>query len=297
MKPRVYGPFPYSPIIRRPKLTWPNDARLALWIIPNVEFFSLEERPAGYGAAAKIPDVVMWSERDYGNRVGVWRLMEVLDRYDIRGSVALNSLLCDHHPVIIEEGNKRKWEWMGHNESNTRRLNEAPPGEEAQIIKRTFATIERAAGTRPKGWLSSGLQETWDSLDLLAAEGCQYVCDWCNDDQPYIMHLDGGRRLISVPYPQQTNDKPAYERMYVSPGEFRDMICRTFDVLYREGADSGRVLPIALHPYISGVPHRIGALDAALEYICRHEGVWRATGAEIAEFYLSPAAAAHRGEM
>jgi peptidoglycan/xylan/chitin deacetylase (PgdA/CDA1 family) len=296
MKPRSYGPFPYSPIIRRPKLTWPDGARVALWVIPNIEFFSLEERPGGYGAASKIPDVVMWSERDYGNRIGVWRLMEVLDRYGIRGSVALNSLLCDHHPVIIEEGNKRKWEWMGHNESNTRRLNEAPPGEEAPIIKRTFATIERAAGTRPKGWLSSGLQETWESLDLLAAEGCQYVCDWCNDDQPYIMHLDGGRRLVSVPYPQQTNDKPAYERMYVSPGEFRDMICRTFDVLYREGADSGRVLPIALHPYISGVPHRIGALDAALEYICRHEGVWRATGAEIAEFYLSPAAAAHRGD-
>jgi peptidoglycan/xylan/chitin deacetylase (PgdA/CDA1 family) len=296
MKPRPYGPFPYSPIIHRPKLTWPNGARVALWVIPNIEFFSLEERPAGYGAAAKIPDVVMWSDRDYGNRVGVWRLMDVLDRYGIRGSVALNSLLCDHHPVIIEEGNKRNWEWMGHNESNTRRLNEAPPGEEAGIIKRTLAAIERATGMRPQGWLSSGLQETWDSLDLLAAEGCRYVCDWCNDDQPYIMHLDGGRHLVSVPYPQQTNDKPAYERMYVSPPEFRDMICRTFDVLYREGADSGRVLPIALHPYISGVPHRIGALDAALEYICRHEGVWRATGAEIAEFYVSPAGAAHRGE-
>jgi peptidoglycan/xylan/chitin deacetylase (PgdA/CDA1 family) len=295
MKPRPYGPFPYSPIIRRPRLAWPNGARIALWVIPNIEFFSLEERPGGYGAGGKIPDVVMWSDRDYGNRVGVWRLMEVLDRYGIRGSVALNSLLCDHHPVIIEEGNKRKWEWMGHNESNTRRLNEAPPGEEAQIIKRTFATIERASGARPQGWLSSGLQETWDSLDLLAAEGCRYVCDWCNDDQPYMMHLDGGRSLVSVPYPQQTNDKPAYERMYVSPPEFRDMICRTFDVLYREGAESGRVLPIALHPYISGMPHRIGALDAALEYICRHEGVWRATGAEIAEFYLSPAAAAHRG--
>ena len=296
MKPRAYGPFPYAPIIRRPKLTWPGEARVALWVIPNIEFFSLEERPAGYGAAARIPDVVMWSDRDYGNRVGVWRLMEVLDRYKIRASVALNSLLCDHHPVIIEEGNKRKWEWMGHNESNTRRLNEAPPGEEAQIINRTFATIERATGMRPKGWLSSGLQETWDSLDLLAAEGCRYVCDWCNDDQPYIMHLDGGCRLVSVPYPQQTNDKPAYERMYVSPSEFRDMICRTFDVLYREGADSGRVLSIALHPYISGVPHRIGALDAAFEYICRHEGVWRTTGAEIAEFYLSPAAAVHRGD-
>src|ERR1700674_5424349 len=179
MKPRAYGPFPYSPIIRRPKLNWPNGARLALWVIPNIEYFSLEERPGGYGGTAKIPDVVMWSERDYGNRVGVWRMMEVLDRYAIRGTVALNSLLCDHHPVIIEEGNKRKWEWIGHNESNTRRLNEAAPGEEAGIIKRTFATIKRAAGAPPKGWLSSGLQETWDTLDyaLLAKPAIKTIAD------------------------------------------------------------------------------------------------------------------------
>ena len=194
MKPRAYGPFPYSPIIRRPKLTWPNGARVALWVIPNIEFFSLEERPGGYGGAGKIPDVVMWSERDYGNRVGVWRLMEVLDRYGIRGTVALNSNLCAEHPVIMEEGMKRKWEWMGHNESNTRRLNDAPPGEEANIIKRTLATIEEATGTRPAGWLSSGLQESWDTVDLLAANGCEYVADWCNDDQPYVMNLDEDAR-------------------------------------------------------------------------------------------------------
>ena len=115
----------------------------------------------------------MWSERDYGNRVGVWRLMEVLDRYGIRATVALNSLVCDHHPVIIEEGRRRQWEWMGHNETNTRRLNEAAAGEEAQIIRRTFDTLRRATGAAPKGWLSSGLQETWETLDLLAAAGGQ----------------------------------------------------------------------------------------------------------------------------
>jgi peptidoglycan/xylan/chitin deacetylase (PgdA/CDA1 family) len=229
----------------------------------------------------------MWSERDYGNRIGIWRMMEVLDRYGIRGSVALNANLCDAHPIILEEGNKRNWEWMGHNESNTRRLNEAPPGEEANIIRRTFETISRATRKPVKGWLSSGLQQTWDTLDLLAAQGCVYQCDWCNDDQPYVMKLDGGKQILSVPYPQQCNDKPAYERMLVTPDEFKDMICRTFDVLYREGEKSGRVLPIALHPYISGVPHRIGALDAALEYICRHPGVWLTTGAEIAEHYLA----------
>ncbi len=145
MKPRSYGPFPYSPIIDRPKLEWPNGAHVALWIIPNIEYFSLEERPGGYGGHGKIPDVVMWSERDYGNRVGVFRIMDTLDRYGIRGTVALNSNLCAEHPQIIAEGNKRKWEWIGHNESNTRRLNEAPPGEEINIIRRTLETIGKAA--------------------------------------------------------------------------------------------------------------------------------------------------------
>jgi allantoinase len=231
--------------------------------------------------------VVMWSERDYGNRVGVFRLMEVLDRHGIRGTVALNSNLCAEHPAIMEEGIKRKWEWMGHNESNTRRLNDAPPGEEANIIKRTLATIGQCTGTRPAGWLSSGLQETWDTVDLLAANGCEYVADWCNDDQPYVMSLDDGRSLVSVPYSMQLNDKSAIERRFVSADGFRQMICDQFDVLYREGAESGRVMAIAIHPYLIGVPHRIGAFDRALEYICSHQRVWKATGAEIARHYLA----------
>ena len=289
MKPSPYGPFPYSPITDRPRLRWPGDAQVAFWVIPNIEFFSLMEKvPAGSGGpGTPVPDIPSWSARDYGNRVGVFRLMQVLNRYGVRGTVALNSDLCAHHPEIIAEGQKLGWEWIGHCESNTRRLNEAPPGEEAGIVHRTLATIAQATGTRPVGWLGSGLQETWGTPDLLAAQGCEYVCDWTNDDQPYLMNLDGGRRLVSVPYSQQTNDKPAYERMLCTPDEFDQMIRRTFDVLYREGAESGRVMAIALHPYITGVPHRIGALDAALEYICRHAGVWRATGSEIAEHFLA----------
>jgi allantoinase len=291
MKPAPYGPFPYSPIIRRPPLIWPDGARVALWIIPNIEFFSLAEKvpAAAGGSGAPVPDVPAWSVRDYGNRVGVFRLMGVLDRYGIRATVALNSELCAQHPEIIEEGNRRRWEWMGHNESNTRRLNEAAPGEEAGIIHRALATIERAAGTRPVGWLGSGLQETWDTLDLLAAEGCEYVGDWVNDDQPYAMTLDGGRWIVAMPYSQEINDKPVFERQHRTADEFRDMICQQFDVLYREGAESGRVMAIAIHPYLSGVPHRIDALDAALAHICRHDGVWKATGAEIARHYLAQA--------
>ena len=291
MKPAPYGPFAYSPIIRRPVLRWPDDARLALWIIPNIEFFSLAEKvpAAAGGSGGPVPDVPAWSVRDYGNRVGVFRLMEVLDRHRIRATVALNSELCAQHPAIIEEGNRRHWEWMGHNESNTRRLNEAPPGEEAGIIARSLATIAGATGTRPVGWLGSGLQETWDSLDLLAAEGCEYVGDWVNDDQPYMMTLAGGRRMVAMPYTQEINDKPVFERQHRTAEEFRDMICRQFDVLYREGTQSGRVMAIAIHPYLTGVPHRIDAFAAALAYICAHGGVWKATGAEIARHYAAQA--------
>ncbi|MBM3530298.1 MAG: polysaccharide deacetylase [Alphaproteobacteria bacterium] len=283
MKPSAY-PFPYSPIVDRPKLEWPDGAHVALWIIPNIEYFSLLERPGGYGPG-KVPDVVMWCERDYGNRVGVFRIMETLDRYGIRGTVALNSDLCAEHPQIVREGEKRKWEWMGHNESNTRRLNEMSPEEEKTAIRNTFATIEKHTGKRPAGWLSSGLQETWDTLDNLAANGCQYVADWCNDDQPYVMNLDGGKSIVAMPYTQQLNDKSSIEKRYNTADEFRQMICDQFDVLYREGAKSGRVMAIALHPYLIGVPHRIGALDKALRYICKHKKVWKATGSEICAQY------------
>ncbi len=140
---------------------------------------------------------------------------------------------------------------------------------------------------RPRGWLGSGLQETWDTPDLLAAAGCEYVCDWTNDDQPYLMTLDGGRQLVAMPYSHEINDKPAFEKLHRTADEFREMICRQFDVLYREGAESGRVMAIALHPYLTGVPHRIDALDAALGYICNHARVWKATGSEIARHYLT----------
>jgi peptidoglycan/xylan/chitin deacetylase (PgdA/CDA1 family) len=287
MKPARYGPFPYSPIIYRPPLRWPDNAQVALWIIPNIEFFALNEKvPAAAGGTnAPVPDVPTWSSRDYGNRVGVFRLMEVLDRHGIRATVALNSELCTEHPAIIEEGNKRRWEWMGHCESNTRRLNQAPPGDEPRIIKNALATIERATGQRPRGWLGSGLQETWDTLDLLAGAGCDYVCDWTNDDQPYLMELDGRHTLVSVPYSHEINDKPAFEKFHRTGEEFRDVICRQFDVLYREGAQSGRVMAIAIHPYLTGVPHRIDAFDAALQYIGKHDRVWRTTGLEIASHY------------
>jgi allantoinase len=288
MKPGAYGPFPYSPIVDRPRLAWPNGARVAFWVIPNIEFFALDDNvPAGAGGTGSpAPDVPTWASRDYGNRVGVFRLMDTMERYGIRGTVALNSNVCDYHPEIIKAGQALKWEWMGHNQTNTRRLNSVPADQERGIIKATLATIEAATGTRPAGWLGSGLQETWNTLDHLADEGVEYIADWVNDDQPYRMALDGGRKMVSVPYSWHINDKPVFEHAHHTADEFRQMICDQFDVLYREGATSGRVMAIALHPYLIGLPFRISALDAAFDYICRHEGVWLATGSEIARHYV-----------
>ncbi len=283
MKPRKTGPYPYSPIVRRPKVLWPNGNRVALWVIPNIEFFALDEKIT----TPNIPDVAGFAVRDYGNRIGIFRIMDVLDRHGVRGTVALNSDVCAQHPEIIEEGNKRGWEWMGHNESNTRYLNQMTPDEEARTIRNTVETITRSTGTAPKGWLSSGLQETWGTLDLLCDNGIEYCANWVVDDQPIPMKLDGGRTIQAMPYSLELNDKPAFERRFMSPGDFDAMIRRQFDTLWREGETQARVMAIALHPYLIGMPHRIGALDSALEYICSHKGVWRATGAEIAAAWRS----------
>ena len=290
MKPGRYGPFRYVPAPARPRLEWPDGARVALWVNPNVEFFGLDDVMPGNvnervaREHAKVPNVRNWSVRDYGNRVGVWRLMEVLSGYGIRASAALNSAVCDHHPEVIDEAVRLGWELIGHNETNALRLNEMVPEQERAAIRTTIDRIEKASGKRPVGWLGAGLAETWNTLDYLSDAGIRYVCDWVNDDQPYTMDA-GNPRLVSLPYSVQTNDVPAYFDMKVSVPEFEMMLRRQFDVLYREGERTGKVMAIAVHPFVTGQPHRVIALERALDYICSHDGVWKATGWEIVQHY------------
>ena len=290
LEPRRYGPFPYVPIHARPPLQWPGAKRLALWINPNIEFFRLDDVMPGTvnervaREHAKVPNVRNWSLRDYGNRVGVWRIMKVLERYGIRASAALNSEVCDHHPEIIHEAKRLGWELLGHGETNALRINEMDPQRERESIFAALDRIEKAWGERPVGWLGPGLAETWHTLEHLHAAGIRYVADWVNDDQPYTMEI-GKPAMVSLPYSVQTNDVPAYFDMKCSVPEFERTLKAQFDVLYRESAVSGRVMAIAVHPFLTGQPHRIGALDAALEHICSHDGVWLATGREIVAHY------------
>jgi peptidoglycan/xylan/chitin deacetylase (PgdA/CDA1 family) len=288
MDPADYGPFPYSPINRRPKIAWPHGANLAVWVIPNIEFFSLKDALSGHPFEGKgpVPGVRAWSQRDYGNRVGIWRIMEVLNKHGIRASATVNSDICDHHPQIIEDAVQLNWELVGHNKTNTQRLNAIPPEQEREVIRHALKRLEQASGRKTVGWLGSALAETWNTLDYLIDEGCLYVADWVNDDQPYLMNI-GGRTIASIPYSYEINDSPHIYYRFGTADEFENMIKRQFDVLYREGAESGRVMSICLHPFMIGVPHRIGALDRALQYIRSHDRVWFATGEEIIRHYLA----------
>jgi peptidoglycan/xylan/chitin deacetylase (PgdA/CDA1 family) len=276
--------YDYQPIIERAPLKWPDGARVALWVCPNIECFHIDCAVRAPGAAPHLPDVAAYSLRDYGSRVGVFRMMEVFDKHGIRASVLLNAEVCDRHPRIIEEGKRRNWEWLGHGLTNNAVLSSYAPEKQVEVIRQVKDRIAAAVGTAPKGWLGPGLDETFDTPDHLAAEGFEYLCDWSHDDQPVPMRVRSGR-MITVPYSQGINDFPVFVQGNHTPQEYYQMVCDQFDTLYAEGATSGRVMAIPLHPFITGLPFRIKYLDKALDYIVSHDCVWRATGWEIAAWY------------
>ena len=287
MDPSAYGPFAFSAIIDRPRLVWPDKAHVALVVVPNIEFFPLDIRvPGGMPA---IPDVSAWGRRDYGNRVGVFRMMDAMARLGIRGTVALNSMVCDFCPRVVERCLELDWELMGHGETNAIRLSDLKSEEDAAAcIRRTLDRIEEFSGRRPVGWLGPGRQQTWSTLDVLVREGVRYTFDWDNDDQPVAMAVDG-RTIVSMPYGAGVSDLQAFNQQHFAAADFERMIRDAFDVLYREARESGsgRIVGISLHPFIVGVPHRIAALERGLAYICGHQGVWRATGSEITDWFLA----------
>jgi peptidoglycan/xylan/chitin deacetylase (PgdA/CDA1 family) len=284
--PREHGRFEYSAIVDRPPLHWPNGARVAVWVIPNIEHF-LFDRPATRLADASLglnPDVLNYSWRDYGVRVGIWRMMEVMEKYGVKGTAALNSDVCKHYPRIIEEGNKLGWEWMGHGMTNSIFFRDQTEAEERAQIKEAVATITKNVGRAPRGWLSPALSETVRTLDVLAENGIEYVGNWTNDDQPYPMLVKKGE-MFSIPYSSEINDIPALLGLHQSPERFGQMICDQFDVLYEDGAKTGRVMSICLHPFLVGVPHRSKYFARALAHVTARQDVWVTTGSEIIDWY------------
>jgi peptidoglycan/xylan/chitin deacetylase (PgdA/CDA1 family) len=274
-------------IFERKSFAWPGNKTLAVWIAPNVEVWHYDS-PAGTGVSPNVgnivPDVINYAWREYGMRVGLWRIADVLDAAGIKASVALNSAVCDTFPKAIDEMKKRRWEFMGHGITNSESLAGLNLEKEREVIQTVLKTIEQSTGLRPRGWLGVGLAETHNTLDILAEEGVNFCGDWNNDDQPYPMKVKKGK-LFSIPYCMEINDIPLFIRKGYTGEQYYRSVVDQFDALYADSKKQPRVMGIPLHPMIIGQPLRIKYLQRAIAHIKKHDRVWFATGSEIIDAY------------
>jgi peptidoglycan/xylan/chitin deacetylase (PgdA/CDA1 family) len=282
------GLYDYWPYHDRPKIRWPGGPRLAFWVAPNIEFYELDPpaNPQRKAWPQPYPALPGYSIRDYGNRVGHVRQMELLDKYGVRGSISLSSALCDHHPEIIAMCAERNWEFFSHGIYNTRYTYGLSEEQEREMILDSVATIEKHTGSKPAGYLAPALSHSEHTIDLFAEAGGTYTCDLFHDDQPTPVKVRNGKRFVSIPYSLEMNDTIAYVVNKIEPRRYGQILKDNFDRLYLEGADSGTVMCIPTHNYQVSCPHRMRAFEEALEYITGHSDVWVTTGREIADYFI-----------
>jgi allantoinase len=285
----LYG---YSPIVERGPIHRPGGARVAFYVAVNIEHFDVDKPSTSIweGTSSLVPDPLNYGWRDYGARVGIWRLIDALDRHGIRASALVNADVVARYPQIIDAGRERDWAWVAHGKNNSTLHTGLGVEDERRGLSSIVTTIEQATGHRPRGWLGPGLTETFHTPALLAELGLSYMLDWTNDDQPYRLTVPG---MLSVPYSVELNDLNMFISRGLSGPHALEMVTDQFDQLYADADDSGRVMALAVHPFVTGQPFRHRYFDRAPEYIAGHDGVWMTTSDEIAEHYirsrLSPA--------
>ena len=282
---------PFSPITQRPPLTLPGGARVAVWTIVNVENWE----PGGPMPRAVLPppmgqpllpDLPNWAWHEYGMRVGFWRFLDVLARRNLKASFALNGSVTTQYPAVCQAALDAGWDFMGHG------LVQRPMhkvDDQRDAIAATIEAIRAFTGKPPRGWESPGLTETLDTADLLADLGIEYVADWVLDDLPVPIRTRTGN-LVSIPYTVEVNDVTISAVQQHASDEILKRGRDQFDRLWQEGATIPRVMAISIHPYLTGVPHRIKYLEALYDHILAHEGVVMWTGAEILDWYRSQTA-------
>lgn len=277
---------PYSAIVDRPRLSLPEGARLIVWTIVNVEEWDIREPmprtvlpPPGGGA--HLPDLPNWAWHEYGMRVGFWRLKAALDRFGVKPTLSINASVCLSYPRLAEAARDGGWEFMGH--GFIQKPLHLLEDQKAEIDK-AVRTIAEFTGRPPRGWLGPGLTETWETVDYLAEVGIEYVADWVMDDQPFEIQTSAGP-IVSLPYSVELNDIPMMMVQHHKAGEFLDRCVDQFERLYAEGAETARVMGMAVHPYISGAPHRIGYFEKVLEHISAKPGVLFWQGEAILDWY------------
>lgn len=280
--------IPYQALIDRPRLQLPEGDRIAVWVIVNVEHWKIENSmprtvlspPMGQPL---LPDVPNWSWHEYGMRAGFWRQHAALVQRDIRATLAINGHVCESYPRVAGAALDVGWEFMGHGyfQGPTHKLDD-----QREAISKTIQAIERFSGSAPRSWECPGLTETEDTLDLLREQGVEYISDWVIDDLPQEVQTPSGV-ITTIPYTVETNDIVVYALQQHQSPEFLNRGKDQFDRLYSESADNARVMAISIHPYITGVPHRIRYLEELLDYIGGHDGVRWMTASEIGDWYHS----------
>jgi allantoinase len=277
----------YSSIAQRDPLRLPDGARMVVWTVINVEEWDATQPmprtvitpPAG---GSPIPDIPNWCWHEYGNRVGFWRLLKVYDEFNIPGVMNINGSALRAYPDIVQAAVERKWEFVGH--GFTQRNMQKVEDERADIRK-SAEVIARATGKRPRGWLGPGLTETWETPDILAEEGYDYVADWVLDDQPTWLKTRGAP-VLSVPYTQECNDVAMMLIQHHKASEFYERAIDQFEQMYADAEDSARVMAVSIHPYIMGAPHRTKYFRRIFETIRKKRDVLFWTGEQILEWYL-----------
>jgi allantoinase len=280
--------YDFVPFPKRPRLNWPGNARVASFVLLHLEYWELMPDEASVRDPRHVgefgsftPDYRTWTQRDYGNRVGIFRVLDVLDRYQIRAGVAVNALAAERYPYLIEQFKRRKYEFIAHGHSANRMISsKMSEAEEKAEIANSIAAIEKAAGVRPTGWLGQDYGESRRTPQLLADAGLDYVLDWPNDDQPYPMKV--GRKFVSMPNQPEWDDVQQLWLRRIPTTRYPDLVGEAFELLHHEG---GQVFSLSIHPWLMGMAHRIKYLDEALRRIERFGNVWHATPAEIAKHY------------
>nr|WP_310525146.1 polysaccharide deacetylase [Polymorphobacter sp.] len=291
--------YPYIPLPERQPLKWPNGARVALIITFNLETWDLTkdtDKPYYAGGPPILPDVLPgrvpdfpnYSWREYGQRIGIWRLYELFDQLGAKASCTTNAVTFDRRRAMVQAVLDRGWELLAHNWEQGELLSDyaGDPAKEREIVLRTLAKYESETGRKARGWLSSSLRGTLQTADILAEQGCTFYCDIMNDDQPYLLNTPSGP-IVSIPYSNEINDFTLLTRRNYTTDQFRDILIEELDVLYDEGATTGRIMNVGLHPHVSGRAHRIRAIREFIQHAQSLPGVWWATRTEIADWYLA----------
>ena len=279
-----HGRYDYVPISARPTYEWPNGKRLAVYLGLNLEHFAFGE---GLGAelapGGPQPDILNYAWRDYGNRVGAWRMRDLFDALKMPASVLVNSAMYDYAPSLVAAFRARGDEIVGHGRTNAERQGTLDEAAERALIAESTARLLTEEGRAPQGWLGPWISESRVTPDLLAEAGYGYVLDWCMDDQPIWLRARGGKRILAVPYPQEINDIPAIVGRKVGASEFADMIVDTFDEMVEQASSAPLVMGIALHAYLVGQPHRLRHLRRALTHIAANrDRIWITTAGAVA---------------